>query len=138
MSTIHRRNKKPCPYIWGGQAAVSRRKEGELKVIKGCHKKVIWIRDTESDIFDEAYFILSDEACKRSICESDMIKEARRLVSASPVGNYWSDVDTGAGAAGNGVYAKQSRRLLLVKTVYFALGFSVSAVPLLALLLLTL
>ena len=31
-------------------------------MIKGCNKRVIWIRNTENELFEQAYFILSDSA----------------------------------------------------------------------------
>lgn len=48
-------------------------------MIKGNQKKVIHIKNTESRIFDEAYFILK-EGILLSVPENDMINEANRII----------------------------------------------------------
>ena len=48
-------------------------------MIKGNQKKVIHIKNTESRIFDEAYFILK-EGIILSVPENDMINEANRII----------------------------------------------------------
>ena len=61
-------------------------------MLKGCQKRVIWVRNPESKWFDEAYFILSDEpttsgiVCKK---ENDMIREANKIIAASPFASYY-------------------------------------------------
>lgn len=50
-------------------------------VIKGCQKNVVWIRSTESELFDEAYFIVSDKVKRKHISENDMVSEANRLIA---------------------------------------------------------
>ena len=49
-------------------------------VYKGCEKRMIMLKNTGSDLFEEAYFILNN---KRSAQAStyDMIKEANRIVA---------------------------------------------------------
>ena len=34
-------------------------------MIKGCKKKIIYLKNTDSDIFDEAYFVLRREVRAR-------------------------------------------------------------------------
>ena len=48
-------------------------------MIKGNQKKVIHIKNTDSRIFDEAYFILK-EGILLSVPENDMINEANRII----------------------------------------------------------
>ena len=49
---------------------------------RGCEKRIIHIKDTNSDLFEEAYFILrSDFTEKRENCSKDqMVKEASRII----------------------------------------------------------
>lgn len=66
--------------------------EGEKDMIKGCQKRVVWVRNTESDWFDEAYFVLSEKAVekkKSDTNEPDIITEANRIIAASPFAGYW-------------------------------------------------
>ena len=51
--------------------------------MRGCQKKVIFLKDTGSHLFDEAYFIVSracEDACIR---EDDMVFEANRIIDES-------------------------------------------------------
>jgi len=49
-------------------------------MVRGCQKKIILLKNTGSPIFEEAYFILSDMADNLMLGESDMIKEAKRII----------------------------------------------------------
>ena len=51
--------------------------------MKGCQKKVIFIKNTGSKIFDEAYFIISREFEDSSECEENMVSEANRIIERS-------------------------------------------------------
>ena len=59
--------------------------KGKLKMmLKGCQKNVIMLRATDSDIFEEAFFVLKRDAeldCK--LKDSDMISEAKRILEAN-------------------------------------------------------
>ena len=48
-------------------------------MIKGCHKRIVFLKDTESELFDEAYFIL--KPCAISKNEDDIVSEATKIVS---------------------------------------------------------
>ena len=50
-------------------------------MIKGCQKNVVWIRSTESELFEEAYFIISDKIKRKQVSENDMVSEANRLIA---------------------------------------------------------
>ncbi len=47
-------------------------------MIKGCERRIIYIRDTGSAVFREAYFILRDGA--PSVPQKDMVAEAERII----------------------------------------------------------
>ena len=51
--------------------------------MKGCQKRVIFLKNTGSEIFDEAYFIISRECEREKVGEDSLILEANRIVSAS-------------------------------------------------------
>ena len=47
-------------------------------MVRGCQRKVIFLKNTESKIFSEAYFIVDDRT--PDTCEADMIREANRII----------------------------------------------------------
>ena len=49
-------------------------------MIKGCHKNIVFLKDTGSELFDEAYFILKPNAHEKK--ETDIISEATRIVNS--------------------------------------------------------
>ncbi len=57
-------------------------------MLKGCQKRVIWVRNPESGWFDEVYFILSDNT-DREISENNILKEANKIISSSPFAGYY-------------------------------------------------
>ena len=60
---------------------------GGKKVIKGNMKNVIIIKNTGSEVFEQAIFILKDEAVGRGgITEELLLKEAKRIVIDSGKG----------------------------------------------------
>ena len=52
-------------------------------MVRGCQRRVVFVKNTDSKIFSEAYFILSDEACKESRTDADIIREANRIIDES-------------------------------------------------------
>ena len=57
--------------------------------MKGCQKKVIFLKNTGSYLFDEAYFIISSEGERSPTSEESMISEANRIIEDSiDNGNY--------------------------------------------------
>ena len=48
--------------------------------MRGCQRKVIFLKNTGSDLFDEAYFIISREGEKEDVGEKNMIIEANRII----------------------------------------------------------
>ena len=53
-------------------------------MVRGCQRKVIFLKNTESKIFSEAYFIVDDKAPVAS--EGDMIREANRIIEENLAG----------------------------------------------------
>lgn len=51
--------------------------------MRGYQKKVIHIKKTNSALFDEAYFIVKNEAELSSLDEDDMVVEATRIIDES-------------------------------------------------------
>lgn len=53
-------------------------------MLKGCQKNVIILRGTDSEIFEEAFFILKRDAeIDGNLRENDMISEAKRILEAN-------------------------------------------------------
>lgn len=48
-------------------------------MIKGCHKNVVFLKDTGSEFFDEAYFIVKPNA--KNFSGKDIVTEATKLVN---------------------------------------------------------
>ncbi|MBO5211957.1 MAG: hypothetical protein J6B60_00270 [Clostridia bacterium] len=49
-------------------------------MIKGCKKRMIFIKDTKSDYFDEAYFVLKGDTDYSHESENDMVKAAAMII----------------------------------------------------------
>ncbi len=49
-------------------------------MVRGCQKKIIYLKNTDSGVFDEAYFLVSDSALGNDMDERDMIAEANRIL----------------------------------------------------------
>ena len=47
-------------------------------MIKGCHKQIVFLKNTGSELFEEAYFILKPNAYNKK--EDDIILEATRII----------------------------------------------------------
>lgn len=47
-------------------------------MVRGCQRKVIFLKNTESEIFSEAYFIVDGRS--REVGEADMVREANRII----------------------------------------------------------
>ena len=52
-------------------------------MVRGYQKKVIFLKNTGSHLFDEAYFIMSREGESAAIDQSDMVFEANRIIRES-------------------------------------------------------
>lgn len=79
-------------------------------MIKGCKKNVVYVRNTESDVFEEAYFILSDDFESKQPSEPDMVAEANRIIAESPIAAYF------------GITAEKQRKKHGLKSLNFSRG----------------
>jgi hypothetical protein len=56
---------------------------------------MIMLKNTGSELFEEAYFILKDKNGKSPILsETDMIREANKIVANNAITSYWSEKDS--------------------------------------------
>lgn len=58
-------------------------------MIKGCQKRVLWVKNIESECFDGAFFIVSDKSTDKPRTETSMVAEANRIISETPITNYF-------------------------------------------------
>ncbi len=86
-------------------------------MVKGCKKNVVYVKNTGSEMFEEAYFIVSDKAQMDKKCENDMLREASRIIAGSPVCGYFSS-DKGE---------KKNTKGEMRKVAWFMLGACVMA-----------
>lgn len=56
-------------------------------MVRGYQKRVVFMKNTGSEFFDEAYFVVCDEHMGKS--EADMINEANRIIDEAE-GNFHS------------------------------------------------
>jgi hypothetical protein len=49
-------------------------------MVRGCQKKIIYLKNTGSEVFDEAYFVVNDKILDKEFAECDMVKEANRIL----------------------------------------------------------
>lgn len=52
-------------------------------MVRGCQKKIIYLKNTGSEVFDEAYFVISDKELSSGMDECDMVEEANRILNES-------------------------------------------------------
>ena len=51
-------------------------------MVRGCQRKIIYLKNTDSQAFDEAYFLINEER-SRTMGEKELIREANRIVEES-------------------------------------------------------
>jgi hypothetical protein len=49
-------------------------------MVRGCQRKAIFLKNTGSDLFSEAYFIVDEKKSCHNLTKGDMIKEANRII----------------------------------------------------------
>lgn len=76
-------------------------------MVRGVSKQVVVIKDTGSDMFEQAIFIVNPKVGARSLSDTDMAREARRIVS-NCIRRYCSD------KPGTEARQRDLRRLLLI------------------------
>ena len=55
-------------------------------MIKGCSRQVIVLKNTGSDLFEEAYFIVRPKGSERK--HDDLLLEANRIIRAKSVSGF--------------------------------------------------
>ena len=53
------------------------------KMVRGCQRKVVFLKNTDSRIFREAYFIIDDRIDTSALSDGDMVREANRIIDES-------------------------------------------------------
>ena len=48
--------------------------------MRGCQKRVIYLKNTGSEYFDEAYFVLKNSSGSNKRTDTDIIREANRII----------------------------------------------------------
>ena len=49
-------------------------------MVRGCQKKIIYLKNTQSEIFEEAYFVIKDTALYENTDECDMVEAANKIL----------------------------------------------------------
>ena len=49
-------------------------------MLKGCQKRIVFLKDTGSELFDEAYFVIKAEYQNKS--EGEFIQEATKIANS--------------------------------------------------------
>ena len=94
-------------------------------MIKGCTKRVIVVKDIESNFFDEAFFIVKPQSSKQVGKESDYINEAHRIVKSDlPKCQIYGTSPT----VSQNVLTVTSKKPKARDALMFIFGFGVSAV----------
>lgn len=55
-------------------------------MLRGCQKRVIFLKNTGSKIFDGAYFLISDNDKTSRMDSEDMIAEAGKIIEENIIG----------------------------------------------------
>lgn len=50
-------------------------------MVRGCQKKIIYLKNTGSEVFDEAYFVVNDKKISENNRECDMVEEANKILN---------------------------------------------------------
>ncbi len=83
-------------------------------MLKGCERRMIKIENTESELFESAYFIIRQNAqLPKKKRREDMLREAERIVNDKTMPGRPT--------------ARSQRRLWLERAVIFASGAFISA-----------
>lgn len=81
-------------------------------MLRGCQKKIVFIKNTGSKVFDEAYFVISGKEGVPSLTDEAMVDEAKRIID-----------DATFGDKGNGLFCSKNLKMLGI----FSIGAVVSS-----------
>lgn len=51
--------------------------------LRGYQKRIVFLKNVESEIFEEAYFVLKEEEKLGEISHATMVEEAKRIIDES-------------------------------------------------------
>lgn len=102
-------------------------------MIKGCAKRVVVVRDIDSNFFEEAFFIVKQGSNTAKLGEGDFINEANRIVKHDlPSKNIYSGKTQTSISEFIPKAQKKStssaRKSLVRDALMFVFGFGISAV----------
>ena len=60
-----------------------------VNMVKGISRQVIVVHSPEPKLFEQAIFILNDEAVKKGIAEDTLLKEAKKLMAVPEKNRYF-------------------------------------------------
>ena len=75
-------------------------------MVKGISKQVILVQNPDRELFDQAIFILKDDAVGKGITEDQLLKEARKAINTparKPRLRYYGPVWACGGALVTGI-----------------------------------
>jgi len=74
-------------------------------MVKGISRQVIVVHSPEPKLFEQAIFIVKDEAVKKGITEDALLKEAKKLIAVpEKTRSFWrGTLWAGSGALATGV-----------------------------------
>ena len=49
-------------------------------MVKGCERRVVHLKNTDSALFEEAFFLLKDEKNEKPPSQAAMVREANRII----------------------------------------------------------
>ena len=85
-------------------------------MVRGCQKKIIYLKNSGSTLFEEAYFVIKNDSQYEEISECDMIEEANRIINES---FYQDELDS---------FGKKAVSFLKRYVVPFLIGVAAGAV----------
>ncbi len=71
-------------------------------MVKGISRQVILVQGAEPKLFEQAIFILKDEAVREGITDEALLKEAQQAIQGTghPIGKGWFSLHGALWAAG--------------------------------------
>jgi hypothetical protein len=67
-------------------------KRKETTMLKGAEKRMIVVRTRDSRMFEEAYFVVRPEVDRGTGTETDMLREANRILEGSAAENRYGRI----------------------------------------------
>jgi hypothetical protein len=50
-------------------------------MVKGCERRVVYLKNTDSMVFEEAFFVMKDAKTEKPPSSTEMVREANRILS---------------------------------------------------------